>query len=90
MRISNTVIHIGLCTKGVYIFLYIFLFICFIFVAGSIGPLMSIRVLCTLTGTSYSVAITHFIESATVIFEISEIRRYGVQDPDLDVAVQSV
>ena len=58
--------------------------------AGSIGPLMSIRVLCTLTGTSYSVAITHFIESATVIFEISEIRRYGVQDPDLDVAVQSV
>ena len=58
--------------------------------AGSIGPLMSIRVLCTLTGTSYSVAITHFIESATVIFEISEIRCYGVQDPDLDVAVQSV
>ena len=75
-----------------YFFLYIFLFIYFIFVAGSIGPLMSIRVLCTLTGTSYSVAITHFIESATVLLfsEISEIRCYGVQDPDLDVAVQTV
>ena len=45
--------------------------------AGSIGPLMSIRVLCTLTGTSYSVAITHFIESVTVLL-LSEIKRYGV------------
>ena len=60
--------------------------------AGSIGPLMSIRVLCTLTGTPYLVDDTHSIESVTLLLlsEISEIRRYGVQDPDLDVAVQSV